>query len=209
MDPKVATELEYFRNVPWCARHLDRDDLLVLPIIRTPPGTAADGAKAGASDFFFLKTLNTPETIAHLAAVAVVPSSSGGPSPKKNMQPIDEVSVFLAIGTGVMGFKGMAHGAFLAGIFDFSFIIKLGTEGPGAAVMKPPPVVTASMNIRYRAPLRVDPDGGKLSHMRIVIKTKSRQEKPAKRLVFEAAIDCDGVVVATAEAVYVEPRPRL
>ena len=178
---------------------------MVLPIIRTPPGTAADGAKAGPSDFFFLRTLNTPETIAHLAAIAAIPDSG----PSANKQPIGEVSVFLAVGSGVMGFKGMAHGAFLAGILDLAFIIKLGTEGAGAAVMKPPPVVTASMNIRYRAPLRVDPDSAKLSHMRIVVKTKSRQEKPMKRLVFEATIDCDGVVVATAEAVYVEPRQRL
>ncbi|KAK8120699.1 hypothetical protein PG999_004819 [Apiospora kogelbergensis] len=205
MIPEVATELEYFRHVPWCAEYLDRDDLLVLPIVRTPPGTPADDARTGPSDYFFLKTLNTPETIAHLAAAATIPDSSQS----ANEQTIDEVSVFLAIGSGVMGFKGTAHGAFLAGILDLAFIIKLGTEGPGAAVMKPPPVVTASMNIRYRAPLRVDPDGGKLSHMRIVVKTKLRQEKPAKRLVFEAVIDCDEVVVATAEAVYVEPGPRL
>ncbi|KAK8098294.1 uncharacterized protein PG998_013780 [Apiospora kogelbergensis] len=134
MIPEVATELEYFRHVPWCAEYLDRDDLLVLPIVRTPPGTPADDARTGPSDYFFLKTLNTPETIAHLAAAATIPDSSQS----ANEQTIDEVSVFLAIGSGVMGFKGTAHGAFLAGILDLAFIIKLGTEGPGAAVMKPP-----------------------------------------------------------------------
>ncbi|KAK7943683.1 uncharacterized protein PG986_012796 [Apiospora aurea] len=198
-------ELEYFRSVPWCAKHLDRDNLRVLPIIRPSPGAAsAEGGTTPGSDQFFLKTLHTPETIAHLLATVEVPA--GDPAHK---QPIDEVNLFLAIGAGVMGFKGMAHGAFLAGIFDFATIIKLGTEGAGAAVMKPPPVVTSSLNIRYRAPLRVDPEAGRLSHMRVVVRTKSRQEKPAKRLVFEAVMDCEGLVVATAEAVYVEPRPRL
>lgn len=204
MDIKVAKELEYFRAVPWCAKHLDRDNLWVLPIMRTPPGVAAEAGSAAGSDQFFLKTLNTPETVTHLLATAEMPH--GGPA---SQQPVDEVSIFLAVGAGVMGFKGMAHGAFLAGIFDFAFIIKLGTEGAGAAVMKPPPVVTSSLNIRYRAPLRMDPEGRTLAHMRIVIKAKSRQETPAKRLVFEAVMDCEGVVVATAEAVYVQPRPRL
>ncbi|KAK7932416.1 HotDog domain-containing protein [Apiospora marii] len=204
MDVKVAAELEYFRAVTWCAKHLDRVNLWVLPIVRTPPGSAAEGGPAASSDQFFLKTLNTPETVAHLLATAEMPN--GGPA---SQQPVNEVNIFLAVGAGVMGFKGMAHGAFLAGIFDFAFIIKLGTEGAGAAVMKPPPVVTSSLNIRYRAPLRMDPEGGRLSHMRIVVKTKSRQETPAKRLVFEAVMDCEGVVVATAEAVYVQPRPRL
>ncbi|KAK8044648.1 hypothetical protein PG993_004672 [Apiospora rasikravindrae] len=201
MDARVAAELEYFRTVPWCAKHLAGDDLQVLPIIRPSPGAAsAEGGTAPSSDQFFLKTLNTPETIAHLLATAEV---------RDGKQPIDEVKVFLAIGAGVMGFKGMAHGAFLAGIFDFATIVKLGTEGADAAVMKPPPVVTASLNIRYRAPLRVDPEAGELSHLRVVVRAKARQEKPAKRLVFEAVMDCDGVVVASAEAVYVEPRPRL
>lgn len=204
MDLKVAEELEYFRAVPWCAKHLDHDNLRVLPIVRTPPGSAADGSTVASSDQFFLKTLNTPQTVAHLLATAEAPD--GGPA---SQQPVDEVNVFLAVGAGVMGFKGMAHGAFLAGIFDLAFIIKLGTEGAGAAVMKPPLVVTSSLNIRYRAPLRMDPDGRDLSHIRIVVKTKSRQETPAKRLVLEAVIDCEGVVVATAEAVYVQPRPRL
>ncbi|KAK7992826.1 Acyl-coenzyme A thioesterase [Apiospora saccharicola] len=205
MDVKVATELEYFRAVPWCAKRLDRDNLWVLPIIRTPPGDAIQGGTAASSDQFFLKTLNTPETVAHLLATAEMPDG-GGPA---SQQPVDEVNVFLAIGAGVMGFKGRAHGAFLAGIFDFAFIIKLGTEGAGAAVMKPPPVVTSSLNIRYRAPLRMDPEGRGLAHMRIVVKARSRQEAPAKRLVFEAVMDCEGTVVATAEAVYVQPRPRL
>ncbi|KAK8069089.1 HotDog domain-containing protein [Apiospora phragmitis] len=141
MDARVAAELEYFRAVPWCAKHLDRDNLWVLPIIRPPSGAAAEGGTALSSDLFFLKTLNTPDTIAHLLAAAAM--RDGGPPRSK--QPIDEVSVFLAAGAGVTGFQGMAHGAFLAGIFDLAFIIKLGTEGAGAAVMKPPPVVTSSL----------------------------------------------------------------
>lgn len=197
-----SAELKYFKQIPWCAEILNRPGTTVwYPFSRRPNPPPGDGT-------LFVKTLNTPDTIpaflmfhgpptitdAQSASPAASESASNAtPSPSLA---IKELSALVALGDGVTGHAGIAHGGLLTAILDEVL-------GNVAAVNREMGMVrglfmTATLNTTYVSPVRTP--GAILVTSQIV-------QKSERKLLLAGTIkDGSGNVLAKAEGLFVKVR---
>ncbi len=174
------TDLKYFTEITWCARLINKPDITVWQ----PP--ARKPTRAPKYNELFVKTLATPEAIpAFLAFYEKQPPS----------RRIDELKVLVALGEGVTGFPGVAHGGMVTSIFDetIGLIVVLNRERGvvGGRFM------TAYLNTAFVRPVRLPG---------VVLVTVKFVKQQGERKVFLTGTmeDRDGTELARAEALFVK-----
>jgi thioesterase superfamily protein 4 len=105
--PIPPATLEHFNRIPWCAQKLSDPS---LQPIRTPsrepkPATTSE-------DSLIAQTLRTPATIAHWQSLYLAPASTS------TSTSTGETYTLLALGAGLDGHAGVAHGGLLATVVD-------------------------------------------------------------------------------------------
>ncbi|KAI5117008.1 hypothetical protein M0805_004393 [Coniferiporia weirii] len=103
-----------------------------------------------------------------------------------------EAVVILHFGSGLCGHEGIVHGGLVATVLDES----LGR----LAIMNTPEkvAVTATLSVHYKAPTRAD--------QFVVIRTRLVERKGRKAYVEGTLEDLNGNVLASAEALFVQPK---
>ncbi|KAI9763901.1 MAG: hypothetical protein M1840_009013 [Geoglossum simile] len=110
--PIPPKTLLHFNAIPWCAAVLTNP--LLKPILspsRTPKTPSTE-------DSLTAETLNTLRTIPHWQSFFVVPAGAAVATTTTTTTITGEVYVLLALGTGVDGHAGVAHGGVLASVLD-------------------------------------------------------------------------------------------
>lgn len=150
-----------FAQEPWVMALLaSPDTTLVASQARTP--------KASTEDSFFAQTLNTRDTVRSFAVLR---------TPTHTL-------MLLALGCGVNGHAGIAHGGAVVAMLD---------EALGAAIGEP--AFTVSLNTRFRRPVRTP----------AVVLCRARVTKSDGRKSWAAATmeDGAGTVLADADALFI------
>lgn len=195
-DPAVkSAELDYFKQIPWCAGLLSRPGTKVWhPFSRRLNPPLGDGT--------FFKTLNTPDAIPAFLMFYNPPTATGAgsASPTASTSPptplsslaATELSALVALGDGVTGHPGIAHGGFLTAILD-EVLGNVATANREAGVIRGA-YMTVSLNTTYLAPVRTP--GAVLVTSHIV-----RQD--GRKLLLAGTIkDGDGKVLAKGEGLF-------
>lgn len=179
-------EVAHFRAIPWCAKHLAKPGLTIVPAF-------SRSIKPNSEDALLSQTLKTRDTIMAYTCFY--------PRPKDELVNLPEVNAFITFGHLVGGYPGILHGGIVATVLDetLSFITpgaRLRWQNQSAAE-----VVTAYLNTRYLKP--VDIPGTFLVRVWLV-KAEGR-----KMFVAGSIENEHGEKVAEADALFVEVRPKL
>ncbi|KAJ9668112.1 hypothetical protein H2201_001918 [Coniosporium apollinis] len=192
--PRSLTPVSHFTHLPWCRA------LLSDPTWKTVP-TSSRTPKSSTEDSFFAETLQTPSTIRGCLAQHTAADPTSDP-------PIREVRILLDLGDGVNGYPHIAHGGFVATLLDevVGVLLTVNTgfrpkEGRNNETETGINFFTAYLNIKYLSPL-VTPG---------VVLTRAGVERVEgrKRWFWATIEDGAGKVFASAEALFIEARPKL
>ncbi|TGJ79728.1 hypothetical protein E0Z10_g9040 [Xylaria hypoxylon] len=105
MDTKTMDTLDHahFAAIPWCARHLQGDRVIIrAPSCRT--------LKPADEDTLFADTLNSERGIFRMLQVYEDPLSP--------TERVNEIKVFLTLGSGLNGYPSVCHGGLVMTILD-------------------------------------------------------------------------------------------
>ncbi|KAJ7084625.1 HotDog domain-containing protein [Mycena belliarum] len=100
--------------------------------------------------------------------------------------------IFLHVGRGLCGHDGIVHGGLLATLLDEALARNAITNLPDKVG------VTATLNLRYKAPTRAD--------QFIIIKTELVEQKGRKAVVKGRVEDLAGTLLVEADALFIQPR---
>ncbi|RYP30071.1 hypothetical protein DL767_006422 [Monosporascus sp. MG133] len=179
-------DLKFFKNIPWCAKHLSGPDVAVW----VPPWKRkSEGPEA---TLFFKRTLNTADTLP-----AVVAFHHGKHDRADSF--LTELKALVALGEGVTGFPGVLHGGAASAIFDevLGMLIDVNHER-GVRVLSGI-YVTASLKTSFLRPVPAAPGA--------VLVVARLAGLGGRKLVVEGTMrDEHGTVLARAEAVFVRVR---
>ncbi|KAJ7641831.1 HotDog domain-containing protein [Roridomyces roridus] len=103
-----------------------------------------------------------------------------------------EAVIFVHLGRGLCGHDGIIHGGLLATLLDEALARNSITNLPDKVA------VTATMNLKYKAPTRAD--------QFVVIKTRLVELRGRKAFVAGQIEDLSGTVLVEADALFVQPR---
>ncbi|CAN8102789.1 unnamed protein product [Discula destructiva] len=179
-------DVNHFKAIPWCARHLAAPNLTIVPAFSRSP-------KPAFEDALISQTLRTRDTISAYALFY--------PRPQDEAAYLPEVKAFVTLGNLIGGYPGISHGGIVATLLDetLSFIApgpRLRTYQQGA-----PEVVTAYLNTRFLRPVAVPAT--------YLITVRLAKIEGRKTFV-EGFIETEtGQKVAEADALFVEMRQKL
>ena len=186
MDVRKDPSYQRFASTPWCAALLSDPALRAMPMLSRNP-------KASTEDSLFAETLKTPKTITDTLCFYKKPS-------EMNLQQIDEAFTLYAIGSGMNGMPGGAHGGIVATLLDetLSFLIARNLDLEQAAVR--PQVVTAYLNTQYLKTLETPAT---------VLVTVRLTGKEGRKWYLEGSIgNGEGEVFAKAQSLWIELKKR-
>ncbi|KAF2813849.1 uncharacterized protein BDZ99DRAFT_459602 [Mytilinidion resinicola] len=185
-----ASELRFSR-IPWAADLIrDPDWVVCATSSRTP--------KTSTEDSFFAVTLNTDRTITNLLSLHLKPDENADP-------PIQAVRTIMDLGTGVNGHPDVCHGGFVATMMDEVMGVLLTINLERASIWKRgEPTIglfTAYIKVNYKRPVPTPS---------VVLATARFEKKEGKKAWVVGTIeDGMGVVYATGEALFVQPKGKL
>ncbi|CAG8958387.1 hypothetical protein HYFRA_00011064 [Hymenoscyphus fraxineus] len=167
-------------KIPWCARLLANPN---ITIAQTPSRIY----KESTEDSLFAETLKTKDTISDCVTFH--------DKAKSDSDVIRQVNMIVTLEHKVNGFPHVAHGGFIAVLFDevMGTLLLLNKQ----RVTSPPigSALTASMNVKYMAPL---------STPQTVILTSTIKIIEGRKIFLEATLkDSSGIVAAKAEALWI------
>jgi len=197
--PDLSADVEYFRSIPWVARHISTSGWTPCPIrcLEVKPDT---------EDSLFSTTLQTPSTLANHLCLAKAPSIPLPPSILEKTSgnlPIPACKTFWELGDGLNGFPKIAHGGLLAALLDeqMGMLLTVNGEWGGKPTGQAINEMTVFMNVKYKAPVETP---GVVMVVAECTKRDGRKTFVTTRL-YQKDIEC-----ACAEGLFIEvPATRL
>ncbi|PSR80324.1 HotDog domain-containing protein [Coniella lustricola] len=98
---RLEDEIDHFKSIPWCAKHLEAPNLVVTPGFSRDPR---------AQEPLFCETLRTKDTIAAFVCFY--------PRPESELDFLPELKAFVTLGNLVGGYPGVCHGGLVATLLD-------------------------------------------------------------------------------------------
>lgn len=177
---------EDFLSIPWCAKLLRQKDVVVI-------ATPSRQRKDSTENELVAVTLQTEKTIRSWVTFYKRPLAGANR--------VDEVYYLLSLGPGINGYAHLAAGGILGVIFDecmgnLGLVNRsLGFEGAAGFMF------TANLHINYVKPV---PTPG------VYLVTATLREVKGRKCYFVASIkDGDGIVLSTAESLWIEAAAKL
>lgn len=182
---KPKDEINHFKSIPWCAKHLEAPNLVITPGFSRDPQ---------CNELLFCETLKSNNTIAAFVCVY--------PQPESELDFLPELKAFVTLGHLLSGYPGVCHGGLVATLLDETLSF-LGPRHRFAQYRNKVAhdLVTAYLHTDYLQPVKV-PD----TYLITVRLTKREGRKVFMQGVME---DKNGQKVAKAEAMFVELRERI
>ncbi|KAF2500593.1 hypothetical protein BU16DRAFT_523373 [Lophium mytilinum] len=181
-----------FGGIPWAAELIrDPDWVVCATSSRTP--------KSSTEDSFFAETLKTDRTIKHLLSLHLKPDENADP-------PIQAVRTIMDLGDGVNGHPDLCHGGFVATLMDevMGVLLTINMERASSWRRGEPSdlgLFTAYIKVNYKRPVPTP---------NVVLATARFEKKEGKKAWVVGSIeDGMGVVYATGEALFVQPKGKL
>lgn len=179
-------EINHFKAIPWCAKHLDAPNLIVAP-------AWSRQMKPRFEDAFMSTVVHTKDTIPYFVVFY--------PRPEDETATLPEIKAFITLGVMMSGYGGILHGGVVATILDeiTSFITphaRMRDHFPGDT-----PIVTAYLNTRYLRPVVVP---------QTYLVTARWKKTEGRKTFLEAFIENEaGQRVAEADSLFVEIRSKI
>ncbi|KAK7745839.1 hypothetical protein SLS53_002557 [Cytospora paraplurivora] len=185
-------DVQHFKSIPWCAKHLATPDLILM---RPWSRTLGQGLK----DSLFSVTLNTPYTVASILTLYPDPDAAGSADPQS---PVEEIKTLISLGPLISGFAGVCHGGIVMAILDevLSTLLQINRQR-GVIKARNTKLMTAYLNTTFLRPVEVP--GTYLVRSRL---QKVEGRKAFGTVWFE---DENGVKLATADGLFVMIREKL
>jgi acyl-coenzyme A thioesterase PaaI-like protein len=194
-----------FQSIPWISTLLKDSSFVTLTI---PSRTN----KSSTEDSLFSKTLNSKTTLSACLSQYRLPqnttSTSTPSTPQSTNTPAEELRLFFLLGSDLNGYPGILHGGIVAALLDEATGLLLflnghvGDASTREAKDAQPGPVTAYLNTKFLRP--VPTPGAILVQARII------EVKEDRKWRVEGVIrDGEGVVLASAEALYLRPRSKI
>lgn len=182
MEPSVEAQLEHFRSIPWCKKHLDRPDQVF--------GRASSRGDRRSAQYLFSKTLNTPETVPQLLVFH---------DRLRPKEPVPEIRALVTLGENVAGHKGICHGGVVMTLLD-EVAGELGAVNIVNGAIQKRMLVTAYLNTKFLRPIMVPS----------TVFARSWATRAEERKYFVEAVieDENGVALASAEAMFMAVREK-
>jgi acyl-coenzyme A thioesterase PaaI-like protein len=182
MASLIEPDLSFFQSIPWCSELLSEPDIVITT-------TPSRNYKSSTEDALFAETLKTPDAIGACLSFHKRPAN--------DKARIDEVYTLLSLGYKVNGYANILHGGMVGVLLDETMGILLHHNiktgripGEGA--------VTANLNITFLKPVATP---------QVILATaKIREVQGRKRYLDTTLKDQFGVVLAKAEALWVDVR---
>lgn len=181
-----ASDREFFNSIPWCVKLINDPEFTYIPM----PSRLT---KASTEDAFFADTVKTSSTISHCLSVHRTPNSS--------RDPVVEVRTFMKLGIDLNGWPNVVHGGIQSFILDeiMAYMCglskKLSPEGPIRET-----TVTAELKIRFIKTVK--------SPIVVMVNAKLKDVKGRKCWTEATLSGEDGIVLASAEGLFIIPSPR-
>lgn len=195
MDPLFSpaapiNDIEHFKSIPWCARHLAAPNL----IARCPSNRKFG---PGLADGLFGVTLNTPYTIPSILLFYPDPDTTST-EPRSS---IPEVKTLITLGPLVSGFGGVCHGGIVMTILDELLSLLVQVNWKRGAIKGNTRLMTAYLNTVFSRPVTVPG----------TFLVTARLDKVEGRKAFGSVWieDEHGVKLAKAEGLFVMAREKL
>ncbi len=202
-----ADAKETFLRIPWAKSLIDRPNT----VFRVPNSRRY---KSSTEDSLFAETLKTSRTLRSALVFYQ--------KPPPELERVEEVSTLFTLGDGINGHANMMHGGIIATLLDEAMGMLQGAnnehkhssavaQGKAEGELPPPvrPSFTAEMKIKFLKPVQTP---GALIVNAKYIKSEERKEwiyaEIKQRENADEDYDGDVVLCATAEALFIEPKPR-
>ncbi|KAI1185826.1 thioesterase superfamily protein [Nemania serpens] len=178
-------DYSHFAAIPWCAPHLEGDRV----ITRTPPSRVR---KPTGEDALFGNTLNSESTIVRMLQVYQEPLSA--------TEQVNEVKVFLTLGSELNGFPNVCHGGLVTTILDevFGILIPINRDRkklPSGTHM------TAYLNTSFIRPVPTPAT--------ILVRARFTKVEGRKLYTQGSIEDESGRILARTDALFVELKTSL
>ena len=182
MDTSVESQIEHFRSMPWCRKHLDRPDQVF--------GLATSRRDTASTQYLFTRTLNTPSTVPHILRFY------DRPGPR---EAVTEIRSLITLGPDVAGHKGICHGGVVMTLLD-EVAGELGAVNMKNGALERKMMVTAYLNTKFLRPLMVPST---------VFGRSWAVKKEGRKYLVEVVIeDEEGVALASAEALFMSVKGK-
>ena len=184
-DDEISPEVEHFKSIPWCAKHLNQPGVVVAETFcRLPPSVN--------SNVLFGQTLNSKDTISHFVTFYTEPADS-------DVQ-ITELGAFLTLGTLVNTFPEVCHGGVVMSILDEVMgLLPLVNMMRGA--YNGTPQVTAFFNAKFVKNVKTPST--------ILVTARYQKADGRKHLIEGRIEDENGTLRASAEGLFVDMKEKL
>lgn len=182
MELSIQPQIEHFRSIPWCRKHLDRPNQVISP-------TSSRRSKR-STEYLFGRTFNTPETLPHLLIFYDHPRPG---------EAVSEVRALITLGENVAGHKGVCHGGVVMALLD-EVAGELGVVNQRVKAIPHRMLMTAYLNTKFIRPLTVPS-----TVFARAWRTKTEGRKYFVEVVIE---DENGVSLASADAMFMAVREK-
>ncbi|KAI9676502.1 MAG: hypothetical protein M1817_000660 [Caeruleum heppii] len=182
----------YFQAIPWCAQLLAESGYTVAR-------TASREPKHSTEDEFFAKTLNNSDIICACLTQCKDPRLAPDPVTGAITPRVDEVRIFLSLRPGVNGYPHVCHGGVVATIMDEACgsLMSANKDLYDVTVVREA-AVTAKLSVSFLKPVKTP---------QTVLVTARLREVRGKKCYVDAELnDSNGVVLATAETLWITVR---
>lgn len=181
-------DVAHFRAIPWCAAYLQKLEspnlVFKTPSIRFP--------REDYKDVLMSKILNRPDAMANFAVFYQ--------EPKDPKVPVTEVGAFVTLGPMLNGWEGVCHGGIVMTLLD-EVSGQLGEINVARGAIPNVTIMTAYLNTKFIAPVKTGTT--------ILLKAKETR-KEGRKFFIEASVESEeGVVLASAEALFVQLKAKL
>lgn len=186
------SDVEHFKSIPWCARHLAAPNLIVgRPLNRRL------GSGQAPADGLFGATLNTPDTIPSIVLFYPDPDAT----PAEPQPSIPEVKTLVTLGPLVSGFGGVCHGGIVMTLLDEALSLLVQVNWKRGAIKGNTQLMTAYLNTMFSKPVTVPG----------TFLVTARLDKVEGRKAFGSVWieDEHGVTLTKAEGLFVMVREKL
>ncbi|ROW02479.1 hypothetical protein VMCG_06084 [Cytospora schulzeri] len=137
-------DIEHFKSIPWCARHLAAPNLIARrPSNRKPGPNLGDG--------LYGVTLNTPYTIPSMLIFYPDPDATS----TEPQSSVPEVKTLITLGPLVSGFAGVCHGGIVMTLLDEVLSILVQVNWKRGAIKGNTQLMTAYLNTTFSKPVTV------------------------------------------------------
>lgn len=176
MESPIEADLAHFREIPWCAEHLNRPNQVVRSF--------SSRRDRRSTQYLFTKVLNTPDALPHMLTMYDQPADG---------EVVNEVRALITLGRDVGGFEGVCHGGMVMSLLD-EVAGELGALNQKFGVIDYKMVMTAFLNTKFHRPLLIP----------ATVFAKTWVTKAEGRKFFVAVVieDKEGNTLASADALF-------